>query len=397
MGPIVRSFTLALVTLTLATACSKLERMVRALDSADADAPSPSAPISSTTQAQMTTPKSTPPTTDFVTMRDPVENAYTMGMPNGWHNRTYSVRVFDIHSMVATTISPDGSVLIYSGDPSIPHYWSPAAATPVHRDMARYHPRMRIEPFVRATSYFPGYVKRKFGVLPGFELGSTEADPEAEEKMRHKAAAMGIRMMPTVAKVSFRYTDNGKPMNALVIGTTSDSGPFWVVTVSGIATTGDPKDYVDMLDAMGRTYQANPAWQAEQARRHQERMAQIEAFGRQLTAQHQRNMAAIQLSAQLHQQRMAAIQAQGDASMKAYYDRMASSDAQHRTFLNYINDERTVVDSSGETFQVDGSYQRYFVNKHDGTYVGGDSTMEIDKLRGLGLNPNDYEEVKIKH
>lgn len=186
-------------------------------------------------------------------------------------------------------------------------------------------------------------------------------------------------------------------MKALVIGTTSDSGPFWVVTVSGIATTGDPKSYVDMLDAMARTYQVNPAWQAEQARRHQERMAQIEAFGRQLTAQHHRNMAAIQRSAQLHQQRMAAIHAQGDASMKAYYDRMASSDAQHRMFLNYINNERTVVDSSGKTFQVDGSNQRYFVNKYNGTYVGGDSTMDIDKLRGLGLNPNDYEEVKIKH
>ena len=106
-------------------------------------------------------------------------------------------------------------------------------------------------------------------------------------------------------------------------------------------------------------------------------------------------MAAIQSSAQRHQQRMQAIWAQGDANTKAYNDRMASSDAQHRQFLNYVNDERTVVSSSGKSFQVDDSYQRYFVNKQNGTYVGGDSTTDVDKLRTLGLDPNAYEEVKI--
>ena len=72
-----------------------------------------------------------------------------------------------------------------------------------------------------------------------------------------------------------------------------------------------------MLDAMGRSYKVNPQWQAEQNRKHQQQMAQIEQFGRDMTAQHNRNMAAIQQSAQRHQQRMQAIQSQGDANMKA--------------------------------------------------------------------------------
>lgn len=340
--------------------------------------------------------QSTPPTTELVTVRDPVENAYTLGMPKGWHNRTYSARVFDIHSMVTTSVSPNGSVLIFSGDPSIPQYWSPAAATPIHYDMARVHPRMKIEPFVPATEYFPGYVKRKFGSLPGFQLVSTEADAEAVQKLRKKFADVGLRMEPTVANVAFRYTDSGKPMNALVIGTTTDSGPFWIVTVTGIATWGDPKQYLPMVEAMGRSHQMNPDWQAEQGRKHQERMAQIQEFGRQMTAQHQQNMAAIQQSAQRHQQRMQAIWAQGDASMKSYYDRMESGEAQHRNFLNVINEENTVVAPDGKTFQVDNSYQRYFMHKRNRTYVGGDKRMELDTLRRLGLNPNDYEEVKIQ-
>ena len=339
---------------------------------------------------------STPPTTELVTMRDPVENAYTLGMPKGWHNQTYSARVQDIHSMVATSTSPDGSVLIFSGDPSIPQYWSPAAATPIQRSMARTHPRMKIESFVRATSYFPGYVKRKFAGLPGFKLISTVADVDAEARLKQKFVSAGVRLEPTVANVEFSYHEGGKAMRGLVIGTTSDSGPFWIASVSGIATTGDPKAYVPMLEAMGRSHQMNADWQAEQNRQHQARMAQIADFGRRSTARHQQNMAALQQSAGRHQQRMKAIWAQGDASMKQFNDRMARGEAQQRSFLNAINEEHTVVSPSGKTYQVDHSYQRYFVNKQNGSYVGGDLRMDLGKLRTLGLRPDDYEEVKIK-
>jgi hypothetical protein len=125
-------------------------------------------------------------------------------------------------------------------------------------------------------------------------------------------------------------------------------------------------------------------------------MAQIQRFGQMMTEQHNQNMAWIQQSAQRHQQRMQAIQAQGDASTRAFNDRMASMDSSHRGFLNYINDENTVVGSSGKVLQVDNGYQRYFVHKTNNTYVGGDITMDLDKLRKFNLNPDDYEEVKVK-
>lgn len=337
----------------------------------------------------------TPPTTDLVTVTDPVEKAYSMGMPKGWQNRTYSARVGEVHSTVTTTVSPNGSVLLYDGDPNIPQYWSPAAATPITHTMAKMNPRMKIQPFVRATAYFPDYVEKKFGKLPGFAMVSTEADPAAEEKMRAKFASVGAKMQPTVAKIAFTYVDGGRPMRAVVIGSTVDSGAFWMAHTSGVATSGEPEAYLEMLNAMARTFQENPQWRAEQNRKHQQQMAQIDAFGRQMTAQHNQNMAAIQASAQRHQQRMQAIWSANDASMKSYQDRMASSDAQHRGFLNYINDENTVV-AGGKSYQVDNSYQRYFVNKTNGTYVGGDITMDADKLRGMGLNPDDYSEAQIK-
>ena len=402
-----------LILLALALGCSKANE-VRA---ADPTGPAPAqvspaqAPAPKPAQAKPPrSTRSTPPTTDLVPVRDPVEDAFTLGMPKGWRNQAYSARVASIHSTVVTSVSPDGSVAIFSGDPSVPQYWSPAAATPITYQMAQNNPRVKIEPFVRATDYFPGYVQRKFGRLPDFKLLATEPDPEAEDKLRAKFASVGAAMEPTVANVSFSYSDGAKRMRGLIIGSTADSGAFWIVTVSGISTTGAPKDYVPMLDAMGRSYKMNPQWQAEQNRKHQQQMAQIEQFGRDMTAQHNRNMAAIQQSAQRHQQRMQAIQSQGDANMKAFNDRMAAGDAnmkafndrmaagdtQQRNFLNYINEENTVVDSSGKTFQVDSSYQRYFINKNDGTYVGGDIRMDLDKLRSLGLNPDNYEEAQIK-
>jgi hypothetical protein len=331
-----------------------------------------------------------------VTVRDPVEDAYTVGVPRGWHSRTHSVRVLDLHRSVLTSVSPDGSVVIFSGDPALPNYTSPEAATPVHHDMARVHPAMKIEPFAPATRYFPDYVRQKFGALTGFELLGVEDDPATAERLRARAAQVGMTTRPTAANVSFRYTDGGRRMNALVRGITSDSGGFWWVSVSGIATEGgDPRLYVPMLEAIGASYQTNPAWKAEQDRLHQERMAQIEAWGRQSAARHQQNMAAMQQSARAHQERMRALQAQGDASMRSFQERMASGDAQHRGFLNTILEEHTVVDSRGRTYQVDASYQRYFVNRHDGTYVGGHAGADVESLRALGLDPSDYEEVKI--
>jgi hypothetical protein len=83
--------------------------------------------------------------------------------------------------------------------------------------------------------------------------------------------------------------------------------------------------------------------------------------------------------------------------MKAYYARSASSDLQHQNFLNYINEESTVVNSSGQAFQVDNKYDRYYINKNDpNKYVGGDIRLDHDKLGSLGVNPDDYEEVKIR-
>src|ERR1044072_1643414 len=338
----------------------------------------------------------TPPATEFVTVHDPVENAYQLDMPKGWLNRAYMARAYDVYTAVDTAVSPDGTVLTFNGDPSLPQYWNPDQATPIHYDMAKVHPKMKIEYYQPAEEYFPAYVQRKFGKLPDFQLVSQGIDQESTDKLNQKFRDAGVNMQGSMARVKFTYTDNGRKMNSLIMGGTCDSGAFWIVTVCGISTTGEPEAYIPMLEAMEETRKMNPDWQMQQQQKHQAQMNQIAEFGRQMTAQHNRNMAWIQQSAQLHQQRMQAIWASNDASVQAFNDRMAAGDVQQQRFLNYINDENTVVTSSGTSMQVDNSYQRYYVNKNNNTYVGGDITMDQDKLRTLGLNPDDYTEAKIK-
>ncbi|RKH42283.1 hypothetical protein [Corallococcus sicarius] len=53
--------------------------------------------------------------------------------------------------------------------------------------------------------------------------------------------------------------------------------------------------------------------------------------------------------------------------MKSYYDRLAAGDTQHRNFLNYINDENTVVDSSGSV-EPHGGGMGPGCSSRDGSY-----------------------------
>lgn len=341
--------------------------------------------------------KTSPKITETVSMRDPVEDCFTVQVPKGWFNKAYSARAYDIHREVVTCVSPNSDTVLFMGDPSIPQYWSPQAAHEVTRYMARVNPMVKIENYQSAEIYFPSYAKRKFGKLENFTITGVTQNEDVLNAMKAAFAKAGFNANDSnVVNVKFTYSDKGKQMSAILIGMTVNSGAFWITDVWGISTAGKAEDFIEPLMNMAKSKKTNPEWTAKQQALHEERMAQIRAHGEMMTAQHNRNMDWIQASAKRHQTRMQAIWAAGDASMKSYYERSASSDLQHQRFLNYINDENTVTSSSGKTFQVDNSYQRYFINKTNNSYIGGDIRFDLDEIRRRGLNPDDYEEVKIR-
>jgi hypothetical protein len=334
------------------------------------------------------------PTTSTVTMRDPVEDSFTVEVPEGWDSVAYSSGAFDVHRNVVSTVSPDGKTVMFVGDPRIPFYWEPSSVTDIFRQTVDAFDFYEIQQFQPSESYVPDYVTRKFGELPGFEITSVGPEPELLAQLE-KSLIEGAGFSATAAEVRFTYEASGTPINAIVVGWALSGGQAWTTDVYGLATDRNPDDYRPMLDAMASSVTTTPEWSARSQANHEQTMAQIQAFGEELTRQHNANMAWIQQSAAAHQSRMQAIWAQGDASMQSYYDRMDSMDHTQRDFLNYINEEETVSGGSTGTRQVATGATNYWVNKYDGTYVGGDINFGESQLREIGLNPDDYEQVTV--
>lgn len=335
------------------------------------------------------------PQLELQTVVDPTNGAFEVGVPVGWDNLVYCTVDGQVHKEVVSSVSPDGGTVVFIGDPKIPSYWNPDTADPITQQFAEWLPTMDLARYDPAPSYFEAYVTRKFGELADFSLTSVEPNEPTRASLVEGLAAAGIQALDVSAvNVRFTFTDEeGNPTEAIVIGTTIDNGSFWSADVLGLASTGTVDDYLPMVSAMTRTKKTRPEFIASQNQRHEQTMAMIQQRTEEMTRQHQANMAWIQDSANAHQQRMQSIWAANDASVAGFYDRMASGDVQQRGFLNYINEESTVQSSSGQKFQVDASYDRYWVNPSTGEYAGGDVNFGESQLRELGLNPSDYEEM----
>lgn len=359
-----------------------------------ASSPAAVTSVSAPESADATGSAGEPATTDgeLVPMTDPVENAFSVRMPKGWKNQAYSVRTYDIHRAVGTSLSPDGDTLIFFGDPKMPGFSEPNELLQENSPFANLNPLFKVRRFVPAEQFFTEYVRKRYGSLPGFRITATEPDNPGLERLAREAAQRGgFDPKVTTTLIRFEYAEDGKPMRALVNGATLSIGTVWVADVSGISTSGDrdPAAYNDLLFRVGGSFRTDPEWKARQQALHEERMAQ-------LRRNHDSNMAWIRASSERHQARMKALHAQADAGMQRWYQQQASSDASHRRFLNYITDEETVVGSGGRTFQVPTGHDRYYLNKQDNTYVGADSTTDRDDLRKRGLNPDDYEEFRVR-
>jgi hypothetical protein len=335
---------------------------------------------------------SSAPTTKTITLSDPVDNAFTVEVPEGWDSVAYSSGRFEIHRNVVSSVSPDGKTVLFVGDPKIPYYWNPAYVTDIFKKTVKVVDFYEIKKYQKAEKYMPKYVTTKFGELPEFEITSVGPEPDLLAAIE-KTLSGGFEA--STAEVRFSYAASGETINAVVVGWALNAGNAWSTDVYGLATDRDLDDYRPMLNAMASSVTATQDYNERSQQNNANSLAQIQAFGEELTRQHNANMAWIQQSAAAHQSRMEAIWAQGDASMQSYYQRMGSMDHTQRDFLNYINEEETVSGGETGTRQVASGATRYWVNKYDGTYVGGDINFGDAQLRALGLNPSDYEQVTV--
>lgn len=340
-------------------------------------------------------------TPDWVTMSDPNEGAFSVQMPGGWQNQAALIRIHDQIRNRVVSQSQDGGTFLFMGDPELPSFIEPGG-------MPATNPMTQVHPFVPADAFFQQYVQQRYGKMPGFAITSVGPSPTFERFAQEGARKHGMQTWVTTVRICFDYVDRGTTMHAILHGTSLSFGQFWMPDVAGILTRGNPTRFEEMLFWMASSYQTNPQWRQNSDNRHAQRMAEIQT-------NHQSAMSAMQTG---HQGRMNAIQQAGAANTQMFNDRMAQidvnhqafmntihqptaspyqSDSSHERFLNYIKDENTVVDQSGQSYQVTTGQDRYYVNKSDNTYIGTDSTVEREDLRSrFGVNPDNYEETKIK-
>jgi hypothetical protein len=350
----------------------------------------------------------------LVPVREPAEGAYTLWMPEGWANQAHLQREHGLNRIIATATRPDRGAMIHIGDPRLPLFMEPSPY--LDPMLAGFNPHICYQPFTPADRFFPDYVGRCFGPAPGFRLVSVDPTP-GFHRLNLEAAQGQPGAIVTTAAVAFEHAMEGRPMLCRLHGATIRAQVGWMVNLV-ISSAVDDLAAVDALAlrvVASRKY--NPAWQAAQQRLHEQKMM----LGAQ-QLQHIHAMTAMQ--AQGHQQRMAGIRAFGQANTQMHHQRMAQSDAMHGSWLadqaqadsshqawmhqqhrddamqqarvNGIREEHTVADAAGNTYQVAGHHERYYVNKRDDSYIGTGATVEqADLGRAHGVNPDDYEEVRI--
>ncbi len=340
------------------------------------------------------------------TIVDP-EQAFSLAVPRGWQSRAWLAWSGPVPREVATATSPDGATALFLGDPTIPQFIDPAAvafAPP---------PGAVVRPYTPIEHFLPGYLHHRFGRLPGFTPGPMAPAPELSRLVGQKLERAGAaQVWVTAARIAFSFDEGPRRPQALLFGFSASLGGIWFVDTVGVSTLGDPAAFAPALLETVASKQATPAMhqrqmqeRARSAAQHRATMQSLATNAAILRSNHQQNMANLQGMAAGHQARMADLHASEDARNAAWQAQQTTQDAAHaaslrapddghRRFLNLIAEERTVIDAEGNSHQVADGFDRYFRRRTDGTWIG---TKDQRDLRALpGVNPDEYEEVKIR-
>jgi hypothetical protein len=353
---------------------------------------------------------------EFELVTEPLEAAYTLLMPRGWKNQANVQREHSLNRMIAASISPDENVLIFLGDPRLPLFVPPNPFSPMQM-MGFSQPHIHQQPYTPADHFLTDYAHRFFGKAPGFQMKGVGPSDELFRKFVSDLQKKGRSAQVTAAAVDFKHSGQGKELHCRVHGITMNMGNMWVAELFSVSATTDLDRYDTMARRIYFSCTPNQQWLAAQQQLHNHRMA----MGQQ-NLQHINNMTAIQqqghnqrmqdihnfgvANTQMHEARMA----QMDSSHQSWMNQQAQMDASHQSWMNSqhvddnmqqarinaIREEHTVADGNGNTYQVDIHHERYYVNKRDNTYIGASAaTDRTDLARTHGVNPDDFEEVKI--
>jgi hypothetical protein len=353
-------------------------------------------------------------TTGLVLVHEPLEAAFSMLMPAGWTNLANLQRESALNRILASSTSPDGRTAIHFNDPRLPYFVVPNGY--IEYQMMN-SPHMVVQPYVPAEPFFRDYIGQCFARAPQFQLLSVADNPDLAQIIMADSLKGSHRAHATSVIITFQYQPAEEVVQSRIHGSTITNGTNWFAEFYAVTSPDDLSAPCEMARRMYLSRVFDPAWAALQQRRHEQSMAigqqqldHINAMTNLQAQGHAQRMHDIaqagQINTQIHNDRLA----QSDAQMEGWRARQAESDQAHQAWMarqvkddemqqarvNAIRGEHTVVDGSGNTYQVEAHHERYYLNTRDNTYIGVSSTTELADLRKkFGVNPDDYQEVKV--
>lgn len=303
--------------------------------------------------------------------QDPVENAFSMEVPQGWSvaGGTYRRAAVDlVHVLEA--ISPDQKIKIQFNDQKLPVF---AIPTPTllwsgFREGSWYSPGYGVNMLVK--QYLPGrhflleYLHQNYGQsISGFSIVEQKDRPDIVanfNKIWANLASAGISFSRHAGDAAFRFARNGEPFVGYGLAVTQvvqamamQGGGNWNVELLLIYFC--PDDQADLVREMAthmfQSIRINPVWVANQQ--------QLTANVSQIVARASQEIARI--------------------IDESYWKRQAVVDDVSRKFSNYILGVTDVVDpETGETWKVEAGHNYYWRKAHTNVIVGSEIAQRPD-------------------
>jgi primosomal replication protein N len=207
----------------------------------------------------------------YVQLTDPLEKAFTVDVPSGWHSEAGLTRraALQINPYVRS-LSPDKMTYLMLGEPTLPSFSPPSQMGNAigHREGTLYDAGLGGRALV--LHYMPGAEFARMygqtvlqGVCPGFRFASTQDRPELA-RIANAAWPTVIPSSSAGGEARFSCTHNHQEMEArveTVTRTTRDNVMWGVILLQGfIAPKNQANKAEEILIHIGKSIQFSQAW-----------------------------------------------------------------------------------------------------------------------------------------
>jgi len=302
------------------------------------------------------------PRIKYTTWQDPLENAFSLEVPQGWaiEGGTFRRASVDlVHVLLAT--SPDQKIRIQFNDGNLPVFAtpSPILAMAGFREGAWYSPgygvRMLVKRYTPGRYFLNEYLQSHFrSKLTQFELVSQKDRNDVVQifnRIYSQFKAYGISFTLHAGDAAFRYEQNTQPFVGYglaltqIIQSVGTQGGQWSVPLLVIYTC--------------------PATQAEAVHQISEHIFQSVIINPQWAASQQQIAVNVsQIVTQTNQEISRIIN-------DSYWARQRTLDDTNRRFSNYILGKTDVVDpATGEKWKAEAGHNYYWRKDYTGQVRG---------------------------